>query len=319
MMPDRMIYVICPDEDAPSGGHKKLYRHVDVLNRIGRPAVALHSKHNFRYTWFANETPVLEIDSVSFSGDDHVVIPEMQGPNIADMWPGIRKVILNQNAYFTFAGYSLDPGALSTPYLHPDVVATIVVSDDNLSYLRYAFPHHPFYRMHYSVDSDVFSYSAAKKRQLCLMSRRNLPDAIQVINILKFRGALAGYEIVALQDLTEAETAEALQQSRIFLSFSAAEGFGLPPAEAMSCGCVTIGYHGWCGREFFRPEFSYPIELGDIEGYARTVESVIRELDADPASFERMTSAAAAYIGKHYSPRAETETIQHCWDAITGT
>jgi Glycosyl transferases group 1 len=315
----RTIYVICPDENDPSGGHKKLYRHVDVLNRSGRPAVALHGEPGFRYTWFANQTLVSDVKMATVSRDDYVVIPEIHGPVVADMWPGVRKVMLNQNAYFTFAGYSLDPGALSTPYLHPDVVATIVVSDDNLSYLRYVFPRHQIHRMRYSIDPDVFSYSATKKRWLCLMSRRNLPDAVQVINILKFRDRLAGYEVIALHDLSEAEIAEALRQSRIFLSFSSPEGFGLPPAEAMACGCVTIGYHGRCGREFFRPEFSYPIELGDIEGYARTVERVICELDADAAPFERMTRAAAAYIGEHYSPRTETETILRCWDAIMAT
>lgn len=105
---------------------------------------------------------------------------------------------------------------------------------------------------------------------------------------------------------------------RIFLSLSSAEGFGLPPAEAMACGCVTIGYHGRCGLEFFRPEFSYPIELGDIKkDYARTVERVIREIDGGAAPFERMTHAAAAYVARHYSVSTETETILRCWDAIT--
>jgi hypothetical protein len=318
-MTGQTIYVLCPDGDGPSGGHKKLYRHVDALNRGGRPAVALHSKPGFRYTWFANHTRVSDIGSAIVSGNDYVVIPEILGPGIADMWPGIQKVILNQNAYFTFAGYSLYPLAFDTPYLHPEFVATIVVSDDNLSYLRYAFPQHPVHRMRYSVDPEIFSYSVTKKRQLCLMSRRNFPDAVQVINILKFRDALAGYEVKALHDLTETETAEVLRRSRIFLSFSAAEGFGLPPAEAMACGCVTIGYHGRCGREFFRPEFSYPIELGDIVGYARTVERVIRGFDDDPAPFERMTRTAAAFISEHYSRRAETKTILSCWDAITGS
>ena len=312
-----MIYVLCPDEPSPSGGCKKLYRHVDVLDRGGRPAVAVHQKPGFRYTWFDNETPVSDVGSVSPAGDDFIVIPEIHGPDLADIWPGVRKVILNQNAYYTFLGYSLDPRELSTPYRHREVVATIGVSDDNLSYLRYAFPSHPVYRICYSIDPNVFWYSAAKKRQLCLMVRRNLQDALQVINILKFRDALAGYDVVAIHDLTEAQTAEVMRESRIFLSFSSVEGFGLPPAEAMACGCVTVGYHGRCGREFFLPEFSYQVDIGDIEGYARTVERVIGEIDADVAAFERMTRAAASYIAEHYSPHAETETILRCWDAIT--
>jgi hypothetical protein len=311
------IYVTCPDYNHPSGGHKMLYRHVDVLNRGGRRAVALHQTPGYRYTWFENSTQVSDVGSITPTDEDYIVIPEMHGPDLADWWTGLRKVVFNQNAYLTFNGYSLDTSALKTPYLHPEVVGTIVVSDDNLSYLKYAFPAHPFHRMHYAIDPEVFSYSTTKKRQLCLMSRRNLQDAVQVANILKFRDALRGYEIVALNDLTEAETAEVLRDSRIFLSFSSIEGFGLPPAEAMASGCITIGYHGRCGHEFFRPDFSYPIEFGDIEGYAHTVEQVIRDFDIDAAPFERWTRAAAAFIAERYSPAVEAETILACWDAIT--
>lgn len=317
-MPDATIYVLCPDDDTASGGHKKLYRHVDVLNSGGFAAVAIHESRGFRYTWFENDTAVSDLSSVSITKNDYLVIPEVNGPYLADMFPGVRKVILNQNAYFTFVGYPFDARETATPYLHPDVVATIVVSDDNLSYLQYAFPQHRFLRMHYAIDPDLFYLTTNKKRQICFMTRRNLQDAIQVINILKFRDALADFDVVAIEGKNEAETADILRESMVFLSFSAAEGFGLPPAEAMASGCVTIGYHGRCGREFFRPQFSYPIEMGDIEGYARTVEQVINEASACPAQLLAKARDAAAFVASTYSPQRESSDIQRCWAEITG-
>ena len=36
----------------------------------------------------------------------------------------------------------------------------------------------------------------------------------------------------------------------LFLSCGHPEGFGLPLAEAIACGCLVVGYHGLAGRDF---------------------------------------------------------------------
>ena len=48
------------------------------------------------------------------------------------------------------------------------------------------------------------------------------------------------------------EVACALQDSLLFLSCGHPEGFGLPLAEAIACGCLVVGYHG-LGRPRLRP------------------------------------------------------------------
>jgi glycosyltransferase involved in cell wall biosynthesis len=42
-----------------------------------------------------------------------------------------------------------------------------------------------------------------------------------------------------------------LKESLLFLSFVNGEGLGLLAVEAMSCGCVVVGYDGMGGKEFF--------------------------------------------------------------------
>src|SRR5690348_1693819 len=135
------IYVLCPDHNAPSGGVKQLYRHVDVLNRHGFSATILHKQAGFRCTWFANTTRVETysrvIRSVMRDPHSYLVFPEIYGPAIAEYAPGVKKVIFNQSGYYTFVGYSLDPRDLQSPYLDPDIVAALVVSDSTREYLQH--------------------------------------------------------------------------------------------------------------------------------------------------------------------------------------
>jgi glycosyltransferase involved in cell wall biosynthesis len=311
-----MIYFYCPDDNRPNGGVEKIYRHVDLLNRHGIAAAVVHLAEGFRCTWFNNHTAILYARAVRPALQDIIVAAEVFGPDIARTAPGIRKVIFNQNCYNTFLHYPLDTGPGETPYLHPDIVATITVSEDSARYLSHAFPGARIFRIRPGIDSALFHAGEAKKRQIAFMPRRQLEDARQVFNILKFRGALAGFEVAEIRDRSREEAAATLRESAFFFSFSAIEGFGLPPAEAMASGCITIGFHGRGGREFFRPEFSWPIEFGDIETYARDAEALLAQYDADPAPLREKGLEAARFIALHYPVAQEEADLIACWRQI---
>jgi hypothetical protein len=172
------------------------------------------------------------------------------------------------------------------------VTNAIVVSEDSRAYLSYTFPRLPVHRVRLGIDPAVH-HPAPKKRQLCFMARKQVEDARQVLNILKHRGALTAYSAVPVQQMRHQEAAAILRESAVFLSFGHPEGFGLPAAEAMACGCVVVGYHGNGGREFFTPEHGFPIEAGDIIGFARTAEYVLTTLSRDSAAFNELTKSAS--------------------------
>ena len=65
------------------------------------------------------------------------------------------------------------------------------------------------------------------------------------------------------------------------------EPFGNVVMEAMASGCVVIGYHGRGGKEYFQRSFSYPIEAGDIVGFAKAVESVLAREKESRGQLER--------------------------------
>lgn len=340
------IYYLCPEHQTPVGGVRVIYRHVDILNKHGIPAYVVHSTKGFRVNWFENQTPIVywgnswldrlvaklkrrfdttAVIDISISGGstqrissaDILVVPEMYGPDLAAAYGrGIKKVVLNQNCYLTFNGYSFQRDRLITPYSHKDVLATLINSIDGEEYLHYAFPELPLHRFRLSIDPQRFSYQAKKKRQICFSRIKNQADAMQVVNILKFRGALKDFDLVPFINIPQAEVARIYQESLLFLSFGYPEGFGLPPAEAMACGCVAIGFHGGGGSEFFQSEFSYPIEQGDIIGFARTVEEVIKSFEQNPAAVLEKGRMAADFIRDHYSPEKEEAEVIGAWRAI---
>ena len=229
-------------------------------------------------------------------------------PRASDWHPGNRKVIFNQNAYYTFRDYPLE-GRVQTPYM------TIVVSEDSKEYPQWVFPQMPIHRIRYSIDPKLY-YPQEKKKQICFMPRKHIEDARQVLYVLRYRKKLAGWTVREIKDLPEARAAEIIRESAILMSFGAPEGFGLPPAEAMAAGCVVVGYHGNGGKEFFTKQHGFPIEVGDILGYAQTMERVLEEYERDPARLLRMAEDAGRFVRDTYSPEAEASSIVECWRNI---
>jgi glycosyltransferase involved in cell wall biosynthesis len=146
-------------------------------------------------------------------------------------------------------------------------------------------------------------------RRIAYMTRRRADEAAQVLRLLELRGALGGWEVVAIEGRTEREVAEILRGSRVFLSFSQREGFGLPPLEALACGCAVVGYHGFGGRELFEAPSAVAIEDADTVAFARAVEAILERFESDPAGAEADAAAGARFALERYSPAAERQSL----------
>lgn len=341
------IYFLTPDYKFPSGGVRVIYQHVDVLNRNGIQSFVLHRAPRHRCTWFENSTAIAYIDeslstrvsskarkilfpkakrevrliggrASTFQDDDYIVFPEIYGPEIIKTAPGIPKVILNQNCYLSFQGFPLDGTPISTPYNSPDVRGVLINSDDGLRYLNFAFPELNAHRFHLSIDTSIFSYSPNKKLKICYTARKNELVVRQVISMLKVRGAISDFELVPFGGQPQAEVAALMKESAIFLSFGQYEGFGLPPAEAMSCGCIAVGYHAGGGREFMKPEFSFPITYGEVIEFVEAIESVAQDYIKFRDKYSEMGLAASKFITDTYSKDREEQDLLTFWRGILG-
>jgi glycosyltransferase involved in cell wall biosynthesis len=156
----------------------------------------------------------------------------------------------------------------------------------------------------------------AKKKQICFVPHKNPDEFVQLINILKQRNALRGWDIVPIENKSREEAAKILCDSHLFINLVYQEGFGLPAAEAMACGCTVIGYHGRGGEELFRPEFCFPVEAGQVIEVARTVEHVLGLFESNPQYLQNRALKAAEFIQMNYSTEIQKKDVLEFWDII---
>jgi hypothetical protein len=272
------VYYLAPCETAPSGGVRVIYRHVDLLNELGIPAAVLHDRPGFRSTWFENDTRIVATGDVELHPDDILVVPEFYGVGLHGVPRGVRVIVFNQGAYHTFDHVDRSTTAPGAPYADvKNLIGILTVSADSERLLGYAFPHIPIMRARPVVDGDLFHPGLQPgRRQLAFMRSRRPAEREQLLHLLRARGI--DWPLTPISGRSEAEVAEVLRGSAIFLSFSERDGFGLPPAEAMASGCFVVGFTGGGGDEFFDPEYCAPVRT--IVEFAQEVErAVARPVD----------------------------------------
>lgn len=85
-----------------------------------------------------------------------------------------------------------------------------------------------------------------------------------------------------------------LQESRVVVSASTEEGFGLSIAEAMACGLPAVAFDLPAYREFF-PEGLTRVVIGDVQGFAQAVIRLLTNLHL----YETESRAAQAVVQRY--------------------
>jgi glycosyltransferase involved in cell wall biosynthesis len=309
------VYFCAPDWSEPAGGIRVAYRHVDILNQAGIRAAVLHRRDGFRCTWFENDTRVVGSRDTVIGPEDLVVVSELAVSLVRNLEARHRFVVFNQGPHLTWGRVSEE--ALDFCMNHPGLAAIVVVSGHSLEMMRYAAPSANVLRLHNSIDPHRFFPGPPRPRPvISYMPRRGLEEASQVLGILRGRGVTRGWDVRPLEGLTEDQVADQLRLTTIFLSFAYQEGFGLPAAEAMACGAYVVGFHGFGGREYFRPEFSHPVDPGDVLGLARAAEEAMDHEAGERGWCQSRGAAAAQFIAAKYSPDHERRDVVETYSAL---
>lgn len=294
-------YFYVPDVNHPSGGVRAIYRFVDACNATGVRAAVLHQRPGFRATWFHNATEVVAARNTRIDGGDVLVVSELDAPYLLPRTPGLTKVILNQQHYWTFLHGGVD-------YRHPDVASVIAVSTDGERYLRTAFPGIQPHRIRYAVDTTLF-HPGVRKKDLVFLATKGVGDRQQVLHILENRGHLGTWNIEGLAGLAQESMARRLSESSILASFSPSEGFQMLLTEAMAAGCAVVGYTGGGGKEYLTEARAWPVENGEIVRFVERIEEVALMWEQDSAALHRRLTLARAYVEQNHSLAQEAHDV----------
>jgi hypothetical protein len=308
----RNIVYFCIPENRPTGGIKYLLRHSNLINSMPEYGVAsaihIPDSPDFQPNW---EVPhILKRDDSFNRFTDLVVLPEIMVEDVAPVLQEnqVRYAILAQNGFYVAQGRAeishfaaLYSGAVSIVSTSAEITKTLRAIFSGIST--------PIFNVNYAFDPSVFSPGTSKRNLVTYMPRKLTYHGQQVLRYLRTRN-LRGWHVQPIDGLGEAGVVELLKSSKIFLSFSDMEGFGLPPVEAALLGNRVIGYTGIGGREYFNPPLFEQIEHGDILEYALAVEREIARQTEYAGTVPGEFAAQIADLANTYSPANELRALK---------
>ncbi len=332
MMSKKKIYIVCPEIKVPTGGVKQLYKLSEILHNNNFNVSIVHKNKGFKNTWFNTNTKItyfpylffkinklirkkktkyifkdffqkLFISKVLPEQNAILIYPEVWGSQLHTITNN-KYIVYNQNCYYTFNLFPFSTDSQLNTYNNINFIGFLTVSKDSETYLNRAFPNKNIQRIQLGINP-LFSFNDKKEKIIAFMPRKLKEDFNQIYHLLVNSPHLKDWKWQPIDNCTEEEVAKILQKSAIFLSFNYNEGFGLPPVEAMACGCYVIGYAGNAGNEYLLKEFSTKIPDRNILEFVNKLEEIVIRFNENPLSLISLGKNASLYVQEKYNLEEE--------------
>lgn len=244
------ILYFCPDIETSSAGIRRLYRHVEILDRAGFSASIVHEKKGFKPPDMPL-VPVSYMDQIEQDENLIFVIPEGM-PRIMNALkhhPGRRFVIaLNWHYIFSTLPDNID-------WRHMNVERVMVVSPTIGQLISWSMGL-PTHLLQSSIDHRYDNHAPnAKQPQICFIERKatNM-EKLKRLLCAKNKIYINNIKWVGLDSVSQDLYAAQICKSSIFLNTSMAEGFPTSCMEAMAAGTIVAGYDAVGGRDLLKGE-----------------------------------------------------------------
>lgn len=264
-----------------------------------------------RFDWFEHEVKFKK-DLCFDPSNDFVVIPEVMSIPHARLMSniGINYAIFVQGGYIMDA-YSHNYDELAFAYKNASLI--LAISEDSAKCIATAYPWatDKIVRIFYSIDANKFK-SSQKKENLITYMPRKLSRHINLVKFFLNENLPKGWVLKEIHGLNEVGVTELMSKSKIFLSFSELEGFGLPPAEAALSGNHVIGYTGEGAKEYWKEPIFTEVHNGDVKKFVSEILFKINELTE--GSNDANIDSARIELADKYSEAAEKQSLLNFLD-----
>lgn len=254
----------------PVGGIKVIYQHCIILKKLGYDVypVLMGSYHGDFYGY--NLQTISHADAIEKMDSSDVVVATEFEPYQGLFFYDAIKVLFVQNWLGVLT--RLNAKDKGNNYLAMGYDHVITCSDYCTSYVKKEM-NIPASTVTNGIDLAKF-YPKSENRvnnRILAMSRKNPEDLKKIIKMMD--GSVFEFKIV--DGLTEPELIKEYQAADIFLATGYPEGFGLPPLEAMACGCVVVGFTGGGGKEFMHEnKTAFVADDGDVNAIVAQLKQI---------------------------------------------
>ncbi len=261
-------FLFLPTLKRPSGGAAVLARMAAMLVESGREVVVVtpdRPKPGATLPDLDDQSaapPTIPLDKAAPEKGDIWLVPEGWVNALA---PGLNAqahcLVYVQNHAFMFSALPKDV------FWNQLEVTFLAVSDPVARYVElFTGKYPPVLRP--GIDLERFHAPESKPSGLRIgyMPRKNKAQAEQVLALFAHRNPGLGAKIAPLDGLAPDQVADSLRACHLFLCSGFPEGLGLPPLEAMACGCLCAGFTGFGGLDYMRQATDADVDMGMVPG-----------------------------------------------------
>ena len=348
-MPKINIIYLLPQLKGVSGGGKVIYNHSFILDKLNNNinSKILHIKKNFLYKLELSVAKRIKLNNKKFTGweakkmrvsnnflpnknwfnkkinlaknlkfdskSDFIILPEIFSHFAEELEFKKRNI---KYAIFVQGSFHMNSNdnhnKIKASYENAEFILTTSVY--SINFIKKIFPkcRKKILKINLSINISKPLKSLKKNYITCIP--RKLPTHYFLLMFYLKNKLPNNWSIDPIENITEKELNNKIQRSKIFLSFSHFEGFGLPPLEAAIAGNKVIGYDGGGGQEYWQKPIFTKIEYGEIYKFG---EKILDQIKSYNSKWLDKTKKHRNELTKKYSTKTEKEILNNLARKIT--